>query len=255
MPVNRKYAQEIHEQFGYLATWLPNAPINIGDVGTVDNAIFTKVGTLADFGISFDEETHPNKADMEYASAGAVDITVGAGGNAPLPGQLPGTIDADVSVTFKSSDAILFQASECETVTIGNLMDVTDEVVALFVAGKWKKNQVVVTDAIRSAAATVLISSGQNAHITLHVRGDVGASKLKLASANASFDIKSSSSIGTRFVSEHGLTPLFTARGVRTPLLPWNDPTLVPKAAGGFALGKLSYEQLLQVKPDGDRAG
>ncbi len=256
MAVNRKYAEEIHTQFGYLATWLPNAPVKVGDVGTVDKAIFTKVGTLNDFDIHFKEQVHPEQVDLQYASAGAVDIDGGAAGNAPIPSHLPATIDADVSVKFKRADAVLFQAAQCRTITLANLMHVSERIIALFNAGKWPKNQVVVTDAVRSAAATVLISSGQDAHITLHVKGDLGAAQLKLASASASFEIKNSSSMGTSIVSQHDLTPLFTARGIRTPWLPWNDPTLVTrKGEGGFILDPLGSEQLLEVGPGGDRAG
>jgi len=53
MAVNKKYAKEIHEQFSYLATWLPTAHIGVGDVGVVEKSIFTRMGTLQDFKIPF----------------------------------------------------------------------------------------------------------------------------------------------------------------------------------------------------------
>lgn len=187
MAVNRKYAEEIHKQFGYLATWLPNKPLKVGDVGAVDNAIFTKVGTLEDFGIPCKEEAHPEQVDMEYASAGAVDIDGVAAGNAPVLGHVPGIVDADVAVSFKRANAVLFQASQCRTITLAHTMQVSERIIALFNAGKWPKNQVVVTDVVRSSAATVLISSGEDAHITLRVKGNLGAAKAEARQRESKF--------------------------------------------------------------------
>jgi hypothetical protein len=255
MAVNKKYAEEIHAQFGYLATWLPTAPISVGDVGVVKDSIFTKVGTLKDFGISFNKEEHPEEADLEYTSAGAVEINASATGNAPIPGAVPVKIDGDVAVSFRRADAILFQASQCQTTTLGDLSKATERIIALFKAGKWPRNQVVVTDAVRSAASTVLISSGQDAHITLRVKGEFGAGKLQLANANASFDVKNSESIGMSIVSKRNLTPLFKARGIKTSWLPFNDPTLVNRSDGDLTLGQLDVNDLLELSPDGDRAG
>jgi TIR domain len=65
--VIRQYAKEIHDQLGYLPTWLPTAPVKVGDVGTVEQGIFTIMGTLSDFGIAFTDQVHPEKADPGQA--------------------------------------------------------------------------------------------------------------------------------------------------------------------------------------------
>jgi len=74
----------------------------------------------------------------------------------------------------------LFQAAQCRTIRLEDVKSVTDRIIALFNAGKWPSNQVVVTDAVRCAACTILISSGHDAHITLRVKGELGAGKLQL---------------------------------------------------------------------------
>lgn len=257
MPVNTQYAKEIHDQFGYLATWLPTASISVGDVGTVEGGIFTKKGALNDFEIDFKEQISDKEASFEYSSAGAVDIKFSVAADAPIPGTVPAKADGDITVSFKHASAILFQTSQHKTAVISNIGQVTDKIVSLFAAGKWPKNQVVITDVVYSAATTVLISSGSDAHITLRVKGDLGAEKLKLANAKANFDVQSSSSIGTSIISKAGLTPLFIARGIKTPLLPWNAPSLDPRdgTANATTLLPLDYQQLQEVGPDGDRAG
>ena len=41
--VYEQYTQEMHSRFGYLATWLPNARIALGDVGVLKRDRFTVV--------------------------------------------------------------------------------------------------------------------------------------------------------------------------------------------------------------------
>lgn len=256
MSTKQIYAQEIHGKLGgFLATWLPNMPVAVGDVGTVDDGVFTKIGTLKDFGIAFEAAPPGPEVNLDYASEGAVEITSGAAGDAPIPGTVPANVSADIAVSFKRANAVLFQAAKCRTITTANLMQVSDRIIALSEAGEWPKNQVVVTDVVRCAALTVLISSSENAHITLRAKGDLGTAQLKLASLDVNFEVKSSSSIGVKIVSEHDLTPLFTARGVKTPFFPWNDPTLVVRKGEKLILDPLGPHQLFEVGPDVDRGG
>src|SRR5690242_5964039 len=86
MGLNKQYATELHDRFGYLANWLPTANLKLGDVGTVKDGIFEKVATLDDLKVKFAIETHPDAGEIEYTSAGAVSQKAKGGANAPVAG-------------------------------------------------------------------------------------------------------------------------------------------------------------------------
>lgn len=255
MALSRRYAEEIHAQLKYLATWMPNARIKVGDIGTVEDGILTRTGTLKDYGIAFSESVPPQSTDLDYSTAGAVSIKFKAAGNAPITGTIPAKIDGEIEVTFDRADAILFQASNCTTHEIANIKQVSDRIISLVKAGKWPRNQVIITDVVHCASSTIVISSDANAQLTLGVKGDVGSGKAQLASVNANFSFRDAKAIATRFVADRELTPLFKARGIKTPWLPWNDPTLVVRDAHDLTLGELGYREILEVSPGGERAG
>jgi hypothetical protein len=250
MGLNTKYAKEIHDQFGYLATWLPTANMQVGDVGTINDGIFDKKGNLKDLGITFSSQADPQMGDVEYASTNAVSIEFKAAGDAPVSGG-GATADASVGISFTRPDAVLFQASGCNTLTISNLPKVTDDILSKYRAGDWPSDWVVVTDVVSSAATTVLISSGANAHIDLSAKGDLGTSKASLASADAKFAITKSSSIGTHIVGAKKSTPLFKASGINTHF--FRGPDLAKRAGGDTKLIPLDYINL--VGPKGARGG
>jgi hypothetical protein len=251
MGLNTKYAKEIHDQYGYLAAWLPTANMQVGDIGTIKDGIFEKTGNLKDLGISFTSQADPQTGDYEYASTNAVSIEFKAAGSAPVAGGAA-KADANVGISFTRPDAVLFQASGCKTLTLSDLPKVTDAILSQYRAGKWPSDWVVVTDVVSSAATTVLISSGTNAHIDLSVTGNLGTSKASLANADAKFEITKSSAIGTRIVGAKKSTPLFKASGIKTSF--FHDPVLMKKAIGDDAkLIPLDFINL--VGPTGDRAG
>jgi hypothetical protein len=230
--------------------------MRVGDIGTIEDGILTKTGTLKDYGIAFSEEVSPQSVDIDYATAGAVSIKFKAAGSAPVTGHLPAKVDGEIEVMFDRAEAILFQASTCTTRELKNIKQVSDKIISLFNAAEWRKNQVVITDVVHCASSTIVISSDAKAQLTLGVKGDVGSGKAQLASVNASFTFKDEKAIATRFVGEKELTPLFRARGIKTPLLPWNDPTIVVrKGPNDLILDNLNYPQILEVSPGGERDG
>ncbi len=202
MAVSQRYAEEIHTELKYLATWMPNVRVKVGDIGTVEDGIFTKTGTLEDYGIAFSEDVPRHSTDMGYSTAGAVSIKFKAAGNAPVTGAIPAKVDGDVEVTFDRADAILFQASNCKTHELANIKQVSDRIISLFNEGQWPKNQVIITDVVHSAASTIVISSDAKAQLILGVKGDVGSGKTQLASVNANFTFKDAKAIATKFIAD-----------------------------------------------------
>ena len=219
-------------------------------MGTIEDGIFEKKGTLRDFGIACTVQEDPQTGDIEYSSSDAVSVEVKATGGAPVAGAVGAQVDANVAVGFKRANAILFQASHCKASTTSNLADVASAVLNLYNEGQWPADLTVVTDVVSSAAATILISSGAGAHIELGVRGKLGQDKANLASADASFSVNSFSGMATRIVGEKGTTPLFKASGIKKYWLPWRDAEFKTRsAADGLEFSPLMPVDLLVAAP------
>jgi hypothetical protein len=244
MGLNTQYAKEIHDQFGYLATWLPTANIEVGDVGIVQDGILEKRGNLKDYGIKFSSHEDRQTGNIEYASSDAVTIEVTAAGAGPGKALAGASLAAraSVAVSFQRANAVLFQASKCHTISISNLSTATGLILDQYRAGKWPKDLVVVTEVVVSGAVTVLISSGAGAHIKLSARADLDAGEAKLANADAGFTVDSSSAIGTHIIAQRGATPLFKAGGIKTSF--WREPEFKKKAADEIEFAPLTLADL-----------
>jgi hypothetical protein len=240
MGLNTQYAKELHSQFGYLATWLPTASLKLGDIGTIKDGVFERTGNLKDLGIEFTAETYPDASDLEYASADAVSQEIKGGGNVPGTAGSGGMVEATVGISFKRANAVLLQASRCNSSVISNIAEIADSILSRYADGEWPADQVLITDLISADTLTVVISSGANAEIDLSVKGDVGSGVAKLASANASYSVNKASSIGTRIIGQKGATPLFKARGIKRSLFPWGEPKF--KGSSRNRVGELGHE-------------
>jgi hypothetical protein len=213
--VNRSYAREMNERFGYLAAWLPNTQFRLGDVGALRGHIFEPSATLSELGVAVEVRDDPNAIDLDYTSSDSVAIELKASGEAAGEAKAAPALSGKISVAFKAADAVVFQASSCRVSRIANLSAVAEAVIALFEKGQWAADRVIVTEVVKARAATILISNSRDAHIDLSVQGGAAAGIPVLADANAGLAVTRAVGIGTRIIASQGLTPLFKARGVK----------------------------------------
>jgi hypothetical protein len=98
----------------------------------------------------------------------------------------------------------------------------------MYDTGDWEKTNVIVTEVVSAGSATILISSHGGARAELEASSQLGPQGLQLANLSANVKVVRLQGIGTHFVGESGLTPLFKAYGVRAPL--FNQTKFEPKA-------------------------
>lgn len=219
MALHSRYTEGVHDELDYLATWLPTVPLAPGDVCTLDDLQLQKVGTLGQFGVGFEVEDAPVSTDVEYSSADEVSVEVKAAGKAPIAGSMLAIEDAGVTVRFARAGAVLMRLAGCTSRQISNLHAVGQQVLALHRKDQWPAGYVVITEAVKAGAATILIAQGDDAGVDLVAQGDVKAGALSLASVDAGLQVRRESRIGAKFIAAPGLTPLVRAAGVRRRLL------------------------------------
>jgi len=215
MKTSKMYTNELKKQFGYLATWLPGTPIALGDIGKMDDNVFTKISNLSDLGISFETQQDDTPSDIEHNSQGAVSVSFKAAGSAAPPGSSLGEVDAGISVSFSKENAILFKANGTTSPSIKNQISLGQEILKRYDAGDWDKSWVVVTEVVNANSATILISGSADSKIELKAKGSVEVVKIDIADADLGLETTTSKDLSTKILAEKSLTPLFKVSKVQ----------------------------------------
>lgn len=210
--VHEQYAREMHASFGYFASWPPNATISLGDVGVVRRMGFRRLQNLSDLGIGLAVKRAGRPADLEYASAGRVNVAVEAG--------VGGSSDSGTgfSIRFTQSGATFFQAARCVVESAANLADLEAEILRLHADGAWKSEYAVVTSVLRTGPAAVVIAEQKDAEIRLKASAPAVLPQLPIANAAASISVVAESGIAWKAIMAEGATPLFSVMGLRRRL-------------------------------------
>lgn len=208
-----KYAEEIKEGFkNYLATWVPQTRIALGDVGILNGKTFVGWSSLRALGSKpseFSATPWSAPAPMVFQSKDTTQI--GFKTKAELA-QIPGLSQiADFSfgaeVKFGKEGAVVFSAKDARVQRIDNVVGVGKKILDLFYRGLWEKEWILVTEVVKAARATILISSSSNSSLVLKTKAN--ASDIADLSANVRAVFSTGAQI--RVLAEAGLTPLFRA--------------------------------------------
>ena len=216
MRTSRKYTRELKKQFGYIATWLPGTPLELGDVGVFKKNQFTKISNLSDFNIPFEIEPDTTKSDIEHSSEGAVSITTKASGTVAPQGSALAEVDAGIIVQFSKEKAILFKVIGTLSPSIKNQIALGNTILGLYREGRWDKDWAIITELVNADSGTILISSSSSGKIELKAKADVEAVKLDIADASLDLGVSYSKDLSTKIIADEGLTPLFKASMVRS---------------------------------------
>ena len=218
-----QYTEEMRREFGYSATWLPNAPLRIGDVGFFRRDRFERVTSLRAMGVAVPLSPPGESSDLEYLSAGHVELSwrtdAGVGSLDQIIGTAP-TADASttVSVLFGRAHAVVFQALASRVQAVRDLTELASQLRPLVESGKWQRDFAVITEVIQTGPSAVLVSSQANARADFRVKTSALAGPCVLARASANLGIVSASGVSVKIAAPNGLTPLFRACAFRSRL-------------------------------------
>src|SRR5690242_20575078 len=95
--IHEIYTAEMYDELGFLACWFPNTRLALGDVGVISGRRYERATSLEELGVAFETGEVSRQADLEYSSAGKVDVAVA------VAAGVAGAGDGSLSVTF--SDA------------------------------------------------------------------------------------------------------------------------------------------------------
>ena len=249
-PVYRQYTEELHDKFGYLATWLPNTKLKLGDVGFLKRDRFELITTIDDLGLHTQSRDIGGAADYQYISSEGASINFDVSGAAPTAvGPITHSAAAKVSVVFARANAVVFLATGCKTVSIERHDILGRTILERFKAGSWDKDYVVITELVTASSATILISATDSAQVDLDSKATVAATGLSLADVNAGFTIRSSSGVATQILAASEITPLFRASAIRrhifsSPSFDTRSGISTPRNENEDVFGDIDYRDL-----------
>lgn len=236
------YQRGMFERFGYLATWMPNASVRLGDVGVMSGRTFQRVTSLGDLGITFQVRKGSQPIDLSHSSEGKVSIDLSGSGAAEGG---PARANAGASVVFGSKGSFVFQATGCVEHSIEDQAKLGRDVIAKYKSGEdWDPDWVVINTVVEAKCATVLVSSSSEGKVELTAKGALPPNGLALANADAGLHLSSIQGDVLHFVAQRGLTPLFRVSRIKRGLL-------------ARLLGKTEFEHVRSAGPQAssDKAG
>lgn len=229
------YLKGMFARFGYLATWMPNASMRLGDVGVMSGGAFRRVTSLEDLGITFQVRRGSQPIDLSHSSEGGVSINLSGSGAAEAG---PAQANAGVAVVFGSKGSFVFQATGCVEHSIEDQAKLGRDVIAKYKSGgDWDPDWVVINTVVEAKCATVLVSSSAEGKVELAAKGDLPPNGLALANADAGLHLTSIQGDVLHFVAQRGLTPMFRVSRIKRGLL-------------ARLLGKTEFEHVKSIGPE-----
>jgi hypothetical protein len=208
-PVQR-YQQEMHENIGFFATWLPGDLLELGDIGTLKDGVFRKSSSLGELGIAFQASALGPSQNLQYASKSGTVVSVDS--SIALPQPLGPT--ATIKVEFSSEGSFLFHASNVRNRRVENSAKLSRAVLQAWKNGKWKnKNWYIIESVHQADCATVIVSEDVSAGVTFNAKGTLTG--IPLADAQVALSVSQSRGRMTQVIAGRNLRPLFSCLRVR----------------------------------------
>ncbi|WP_371551403.1 hypothetical protein OG266_38460 [Streptomyces sp. NBC_00554] len=231
---HEQYTRELFDKWGYFATWMPNGPCALGDVGVLRGRRFNRMTSLANLGVAFTTTRRGTPVDYSYASTGGVDCSLSGQAEAVTPLSGSRAALATLTVSFKSANATYFRAVECTVESIDDLPALERPLAELRQSGQWRREYWVMTEVVRTGPALILVANEANARVSLRVTSDGLPVTDVLGGASASTGLSVGSGLEASVLAPRGgVTPLF--RAARLCKTVARKPRLRVRGSGGGA--------------------
>lgn len=203
------YADEVSRQLDFLPTWPLNYDVKLGDVGVLEGRVFKRTDTLESLGIRglAVRKGHGSQV-LEFSSREGVQTNFAAGAQSAIK-----TVGGEVEIKFSREGAVFLRVGEHTLQQFESTDTLGKEIIRRYKNGAWKRDRVVVTEVVRSAAATVLVSGSGSSSATFKLDGSVPGVEA-LAKGKLAGLVSLTGSFVTKIVGEE-VSPLLRTSGVR----------------------------------------
>jgi len=206
------YQKEMHENFGFFATWLPGDPIELGDVGVFEGGRFRRLSSLRELNIDVGVARGKSTQDTQYTSREGTRITAGGGAEILAIGK------AEITIEFSREGAFVFQGSALRQDRLDNVAAVGARVLEEYARGAWRKEWMFVEALHIAKAATIIVSEDSSSSITLAADVKAPIPTTALADPRLALSVKATRGRILHVIAGKGLRPLYSCLRVTDPL-------------------------------------
>jgi hypothetical protein len=168
MSLQSLYSSEMRHQLQVFPIWQPGDPIEIGDIGTLNNGVFEKQAVLKERFPDIEFAAVKRKLDHPYRFRSKDCVVASAGA-----GLAGGAATVEAKVQFGAHGGVVFDAAGLQRMAIDNLLDVRTKVRAR--RPEWPRGMVLVTAVDTCQKFHLLISEAGNASASLRGSADAVA--------------------------------------------------------------------------------
>lgn len=199
----RLYALTMKRQFpGYYASCPPGLPIVAGDYGVVEDAVFSRLGSISEFGIDLDVENTNESVSYELSTGEGLQLEFKPAVEAQVP-----PLHARLEVTFDKENLVFFSASGCKTSRLRSPLSLSPKLQRVREQGDWRDEYVFVGEVINSGNTTVIVSASSGASIELEAEAKT-VPYVDLSNASTKIRAAKQKNLAFKATSAE-LTPLF----------------------------------------------
>jgi hypothetical protein len=239
------YANGIKKKFAnYFAAWLPGEKLRLGDVGVINNNLFTRITSLDHLGVNFSERSDESSTPIDYVSESGVSVFFKTSGeiNPSLP-NVP-EASAGVGVEFSCKGAFIIKAPSSHEPSIEDLAQLEKDLIRLYAKEQWQFEWVVITRLIQTPSASIIISNSSNSKVEFSVDGNIPLANLDLGNVNLNFGLKSQTGDVVKFIGAQNLTPLFKVAKIKSKWFGLGKPHLDSTSIG------ITDDPIVGMSPD-----
>jgi len=207
------YHQEMHKNVGYFATWLPTSPIELGDIGVLEEGRFRRVASLKELGIQLGAIREGTPENMSYSASAKIGGNVSTAAGTPLPAA------AELAIQFMSRGGFVFESLGMQNVEIADRMALAESVLKSYEKGHWQKNWLLVEALYRAESATIIVSEESASEIVLKATSSMPLGSIPLADPKLGLTVSSSHGKLVHIMAKDNLHPLYSCVRVRDSVL------------------------------------
>jgi hypothetical protein len=229
------YQQEMHDNLGFFATWLPGDPIEIGDAGLLVGGRFRRMTSLKELGIPFEIGASPATQKVEYTSTKGAKLTASGGA------KVEALARAEITIEFSRAGAFVFHASSMRPQRLENRLPVAEQLVKAYKEDRWDKDWLLVEALQIADRATIVVAEDSSAGLVLvaDVAGLLPA--VSLADPKISFTVASTRGKIAHVVSRRRLHPLYSCLRLNDRL--FGAPSVQPVRGPGDASAETAFSR------------
>jgi hypothetical protein len=207
MGIANAFNRIIRRELRQHAAWLPiTNTFALGDFGVVSNGLFTRIGNVADLGISWKERSGP-PSKLDYSSQSVTTTRIEGGANVPAFSSST-TVDAKLVFNFQRESTFVLKAAQIVSQEIEDIFAVAT---ALHRHRDWRKRYRFVTRLY--TAQSPLFLAGRDSATEVTLAGKAAAlGQAELGQLSAGVSVTASRELSLEITGQTGVIGLGLGR-------------------------------------------